>query len=138
MAQAPKTELYNLIKKIWYDSTGYENVGAWSVGELKAFPIKWKEDRLIMSEDTSINFYRIGTADISIKGKTIMAAAKPIQWNVMLKGPRSGYSSFSILGTATNQISPKQTIDSIFGDNPFKATLIKSCDNKPILGYYYY
>ena len=65
-ATAQKTELYDLLKKIIPDSTGYENVGDWAVGKPKLFPIRWKEDRLIMSEDTSINFYRLGTADMSI------------------------------------------------------------------------
>jgi hypothetical protein len=55
-AQSPKNELYDLIKKLINDSTGYENVGDWAVGQPKKFPVKWNEDRIIMSEDTSINF----------------------------------------------------------------------------------
>lgn len=44
-AQAPKTELYDLIKKLLYDSTGYENVGDWAVGQPKKLPVKWMTDR---------------------------------------------------------------------------------------------
>ncbi len=58
-AQSTKTELYDLIKKLLYDSTGYENVGDWAVGQPKKFPVKWKADKIEMSEDTSINFYRL-------------------------------------------------------------------------------
>ena len=138
-AQTPKTELYDLIKKLLTDSTGYENVGDWSVATPKKFPIKWKSDRIEMSDDTSINFFRTGTTDIMIKGKTIMHAAKPVQWSIMLKGPRMGYSSFSIISSPlSSELQPKYNLDSLFGKKLFKAKLIKSCDNKIVTGYYYY
>ncbi len=137
-ARAQKTELYDLLKKIIPDSTGYENVGDWAVGKPKLFPIRWKEDRLIMSEDTSINFYRLGTADMSIMGKTFMQAGKPISWNVMLKGARSGYSSFAIISSPSKDLSPHLKIDSLLANKHYTAKLIKSCDNKDLAGYYYY
>lgn len=137
-AQSPKTELYDLIKKFLYDSTGYSNVGGWAVGEPKKFPVKWKEDRLIMSDDTSINFYRMGTADIIVKGKSYVQAGAPVKWNVMLKGPRMGYTSFSIISSPSADIQPRYTIDSLFGKKNFTAKLIKSCDAKTLSGYYYY
>lgn len=137
-AQSGKVELYDLVKKLLCDSTGYENVGDWSVGKPKKFPIQWKEDRLEMSPDTSINFYRQGSADITIKGHNYIKAGQPVKWNVMLKGARSGYSSFSIISSPSNDMLPKYTIDSVFGNRPFKAKLIKSCATKPISGYYYY
>ena len=138
-AQAPKTELYDLIKKLLADSTGYENVGEWAVGEPKKFPVTWKEDRLIMSEDTSINFYRAGNVNISINGKTFMQGTQPLKWSIMLKGPRSGYTNFSIISSPlSNSIHPKYTLDSLFGKRAFTAKLIKSCDTKPLSGYYYY
>ena len=136
--QATKTELYDLIKKLVPDSTGYENVGAWAVGQPKKYPVKWSEDRIVMSEDTSINFYRMGTADITILGRSFMQAGKPVKWNVMLKGPRMGYASFSIISSQTEMMNPKLKIDSIFGKNPFTAKLLKSCDRKTLSGYYYY
>jgi hypothetical protein len=138
MAQ-PKTELYELIKKFLYDSTGYSNVGDWAVGHAKKFPVKWKEDRIIMSDDTAINFYRMGNADIAVKGKTFTDAARqPVKWNIMLKGPRMGYSSFSIISSPSKDITVKSTIDSLFGGKPFTAKLLKSCDGKTLAGYYYY
>jgi len=135
----PKTELYHLIKKCMFDSTGYSNVGDWAVGNAKKYPVKWKEDRIIMSEDTAINFYRMGSANISIKGKTYTdAAGQPVKWNIMLKGPRMGYSSFSIISSPSKDFTIKNTIDSLFGNKPFMAKLLKSCDGKSLAGYYYY
>ncbi len=137
-AQTSKTELYDLIKKLIPDSTGYENVGDWSVGQPKKFPVKWKADKIEMSEDTSINFFRLGTTDITIKGQTFMQGAASVKWNIMLKGPRMGYSSFSIISSPSNNFQPKYTIDSLFGKKPFKAKLLKTCDAKTLSGYYYY
>jgi hypothetical protein len=138
-AQSSKTELYDLVKKLLTDSTGYENVGDWSVGNPKKFPVKWKADRLEMSDDTSINFFRMGTVDIALKGKSFMQAGLPVKWNIMLKGPRSGYTSFSIVSAPLcSDMQPKYTLDSVFGKKTFTAKLLKSCDTKPIAGYYYY
>jgi hypothetical protein len=137
-AQTGRTELYDLIKKLLYDSTGYENVGDWAVGKPAKYPIKWKAERIEMSDDTSINFYRAGSPEIMIKGRTYMQAAQPVKWNIMLKGARMGYSSFSIISSASNELQPKYTLDSLFGKKPFQAKLIKSCDTKPVSGYYYY
>ena len=137
-AQSAKTELYDLVKKLLYDSTGYENVGDWAVGQPKKFPVKWKADKIEMSPDTSINFYRLGTVDLTMKGHTYMQAGKLVTWNIMLKGARMGYSSFAIISSASSDLQPKYTLDSLFGNKPFKATLLKSCDAKILSGYYYY
>ena len=138
-AQAPKTELYDLVKKMLYDSTGYSNVGNWAVGSPKTFPVKWQEDKITMSEDTAINFYRRGYANISISGKTFMQAPNvPVTWNLMLKGPRMGYSSFSLISSPSKELGIKYTIDSFFAGKPFVAKLLKSCDHKDLNGYYYY
>jgi acyl CoA:acetate/3-ketoacid CoA transferase alpha subunit len=56
----------------------------------------------------------------------------------MLKGPRSGYTSFSIISTPSAALGVKYTIDSVFGNKPFKAKLLKNCDSKKLTGYYYY
>lgn len=138
MAQAPKTELYDLVKKLMYDSNGYQQVGDWAVGKPKQYPVNWKEDKITMSNDTAINFYRLGTVDISVNGKTFMQAGQPVKWNIMLKGPRSGYGSFSIISTPSAEMRPKFTIDSLFGNKPYKAKLLKSCDAKTLAGFYYY
>ena len=91
-----------------------------------------------MSEDTSINFYRMGTANITVKGHTFMKASQPVNWNIMLKAPHAGYTSFSILSSPGDDMQPKLSIDSIFSKRPFKAKLLKSCDAKTLAGYYYY
>jgi len=139
VAQSSKTELYDLIKKLLTDSTGNENVGDWAVSNPKKFPVKWKTDRVEMSDDTSINFFRMGNTDIIIKGRGMMQAGQPVKWNVMLKGPRMGYTSFSIVSSPlSSELQPKYNLDSIFGKKPFTAKLLKSCDAKTISGYYYY
>ena len=138
LAQAPQTELFDFIKKFIPDSTGYENVGDWAVGQPKKYPVLWKADRLEMSADTSINFYRLATANISIKGKTIRNANGAIQWNIMLKGPRMGYASFSIISSNAAEIKTHSNIDSLFGNKNYKAKLLKKCDGNNVSGYYYY
>lgn len=137
-AQSNKTSMYDFIKMLLYDSTGFENVGDWQIGENKKFPVMWKDDRIIMSDDTSINFYRRGIADIVLNNRSLKQAGQPVKWNIMLKGARSGYSSFSMLSSPSNEIQPKWSVDSLFGNKPFKAKLLKSCDTKPLMGYYYY
>ena len=138
-AQVPKTEVYDLVKALITDSTGYENVGDWAVGQPKKLPVKWRNDKIEMSADTSINFFRMGTADLTINGHTFMQTVQPVKWSLMLKGPRAGYSSFSIISSPlSSEMHPKYTIDSIFGKRPFTAKLLKSCDARPFAGYYYY
>lgn len=137
-AQLPKTELYEIIKKLIPDSSAYESVGDWAVGQPKQFPVKWESENLVMSDDTSINFYRRATANISIKGKTFLQPAQPVKWNMMLKGPRMGYTSFSIISSPSSEMQPKYTIDSLFGKKPFTAKLLRKCDDKTFAGYYYY
>ncbi|MES2776685.1 MAG: hypothetical protein V4722_21080 [Bacteroidota bacterium] len=138
-AQTTKTELYDLVKKLVTDSTGYENIGDWAVGKPKKYPVIWKADKIEMSEDTSINFFRMGNADIMIRGRSFMQAGQPVKWSIMLKGPRMGYGSFSIISSPLSpEMQPKYNLDSIFGKKPFTARLLKSCDTKPVAGFYYY
>jgi hypothetical protein len=133
-SQTTKSELYDLIKKLITDSSGYENVGDWGVKS----SIKWKTENIVMSEDTSINFYRLGTVDITIKGQSFKQGTEAVKWNIMLKGPRMGYTSFSIISSPAKDFQPKYTIDSLFGKKNFMAKLLKSCDAKALSGYYYY
>ena len=138
VAQTQKVELYDLLKKLVADSTGYESVGDWAVGKAQKYPVKWRADRLEMSNDTSINFFRQGTADITLNGKGYSNAGKPLTWQVLLKGPRMGYASFSIASAGNAALPPKPTLDSLLGKRPYKAALLKSCDNDPLTGFYYY
>ena len=131
-------EIYDLIKKLWMDSTGYSEVGDWAVGNPKKFPVKWNEDRIIMSEDTSINFYRLGSANVTVGGKSFLHDGKPVAWNVMIKGPRMGYTSLSIISSPSKDFTTLTFIDSLFAGKSFKAELLKSCTNKKNMGFYYY
>ena len=137
-AQSSGTELHSLISKLLYDSTGYSNVGDWAVGTPSKFPVKWKEDRIIMSDDTSINFYRLGSANVKINGRPMVQNGQPVKWNVMLKGPRMGYTSFSIISSPSSQIKPKWNIDSLMGQQKVNYKLLKKCDDKELTGFYYY
>ena len=136
-AQVSKIELYNLIQKLWMDSTGYSNIGDWDISKAQKIPIKWKEDRIIMSDDTSINFYRLGSLDIQIGGQSFMLNGQPVKWQIMLKGPRMGFSSFSIISTASKELLGKYTLDSLLRDKQYSAKLLKKCDARALAGYYY-
>lgn len=127
-----QTQLYDLVKKLLYDSTGYENVGDWAVGAPRTYPVSWKADRIEMSDDTSINFFRQGTAQVLLPGQTTAS-----KWSVMLKGARSGYSSFTLVSPSAPGFHPRATIDSLFGKKAFRAKLLKSCE-RPANGFYYY
>ena len=137
-AQSHKVELYDLVRQFLYDSSGFENVGDWGVSHPKKYEVNWKADNLEMSPDTSINFYRLGTVDAKINGRTIMQKGKPVQWQLMLKGPRSGYMSFSMISTPSTEFKPQYNLDSLFGNKPYAAKLLRSCDEKTLSGYYYY
>ena len=55
----------------------------------------------------------------------------------MIKGPRMGYTSLSIISSPYEQFN-RNTINSVFGNKPFTAKLLKTCDSKTLSGYYYY
>ena len=137
-AQTTKVELADLLHQLITDSTGYENVGDWAVGKPRKYKVKWRADKIEMSNDTSINFYRQGTADITLNEKNFRHAGAPVQWNVLLKGPRMGYGSFSILSSGSAELPTSLTIDSIMRKRPYKARLLKSCTTKPFTGFHYY
>lgn len=137
-AQSPKIEMYDLVKQFLYDSSGFENVGEWGVSKPKKYAVDWKADRVEMSPDTSINFYRLGSADVKIHGRTITQKGSPIKWQFMLKGPRMGYTSFSMISAPSTELKPKFTLDSLFANKPYTSKLISSCDDKTLAGYYYY
>jgi hypothetical protein len=130
--QTKKSDLFNLIKKISLDSSRYESVGDWSISKTSAYPIKWQSDRLEMSDDLKINFFRKGTTKISINGN------KPYAWTIMLKGARAGYSSFSIISPNLTDIKTKISLDSLFGKNQYTYTLLQNCSSNPVKGFYFY
>jgi hypothetical protein len=139
-SQTKKTELFDFIKVLVQDSTQYSasGTGDWAVGSPRTFPVHWESDRIIMSDDMKINFYRKGTVNISVKGKTLNNGATPSKWMLMLRGPRSGYSSFNITSPYKKNIHPKQTIDSLLPAKQYTYKLLQSCDSKTGTGFYYY
>ncbi|MEI9958305.1 MAG: hypothetical protein WDM90_18825 [Ferruginibacter sp.] len=90
-SQTRKVVLFDLVKKLVQDSTPYASVGDWAVGKPNTYPIKWKADKVEISDDLTINFFRTGTADITVDKKSYVPENKGDKWMVMLKGPRSGF-----------------------------------------------
>lgn len=133
-SQSKKTELFDLIKKFIPDSSDISDVGDWSVGKPSAFPVKWDADRVEMSDDLKINFFRKGSANISANANTY----PDVKWSIMLKGARSGYSSFTIASGDHKNIKAKTPIDSLFGKRLYTYKLLKDCSNNPASGFYYY
>ncbi len=131
--QVKKIELFDLIKKFVQDSAKYDVSGDWSVGHPATFPVKWQADRIEMSDDEKINFFRKGTADITLNGRNFTG-----KWTVMLMGPRSGFSSFSIASPNISNFRPRQTIDSLFPKKLYSYQLLISCDASSGYGFYYY
>jgi hypothetical protein len=136
--QSKKVELFDLVKKLIHDSSLYSETGDWAVGSPLIYPIQWQNDRLEMSDDEKINFFRKGTVNISINGATLYNLNKPMRWNIMLKGPRMGYTSFNIESVSNKQFKPKNTIDSVFGNKQYTFKLLKDCSSSYSSGFYYY
>ncbi len=130
--QAKRIELFDLVKKFIQDSSEYATSGDWAVGHPATYPVKWQADRIEMSDDEKINFFRKGTTDITVKGYS--SAAK---WPVMLKGPRSGFSSFTISSPVGIHFKSKQ-IDSLFGKKLYSSQLLLSCNTEAGSGFHYY
>lgn len=137
-SQTKKTELYDLIKKLVQDSTIEPIVGDWAVGKPSAYPVQWQADRLEMSDDLTINFFRKGTANITVNGTPYTTGNAPMKWAVMLKGPRMGFTSFTITSGSHPSIKPKTNIDSLFAKQLYTFKLLKSCDKNPSAGFYFY
>lgn len=136
-AQPKKVELYDLVKKLAADSLGYESAGDWAMGQSASIPVQWELNRIIMSDDEKINFYRKGKAAVTVMGKTYSAAGKPVTWDVMLMGPRMGHTSFRIQSGTYPGIGPKPGPDSLFGKKAYSYKMLQECI-KPNHGFYYY
>jgi len=137
-SQTKKVALFDLVKKLVQDSTPYASVGDWAVGKPNTYPVKWKADKVEMSDDLSINFFRTGTADITVNNKYYFPENKDDKWMVMLKGPRSGFSSFTITSPLTKDVSPKTVIDSLLGSKDITYKMLQLCNKKDISGFTYY
>ncbi len=138
-SQLKKVDLYDLVKKLAEDSSQYSSVGDWAVGKPLTFPVKWEADKIEMSDDEKINFFRKGTANIIVNGIAYNDLVnKPIKWNVMLKGPRSGFTSFSIASGSNAAIKAKTPIDSLFGKKPYTYKLLQDCFAGASSGFYFY
>lgn len=133
-----QVELFNLVKAFIPDSSEYSAVGNWAVGKPTTYPVKWENDRVTMSDDMTINFYRKGTANISINRAPLLVSGKPMLWNVMIKGPRAGFSSFTIKSAPHKSFKPKAEIDSLLFNSNYTFKLLKACSKNENSGFYYY
>lgn len=76
-AQTKKVELFDLVKMLVQDTSEYSMIGDWAVNSASKYPVKWGDKRYQYGEDLNINFYRNGTANIAINGKTFTTGAGP-------------------------------------------------------------
>lgn len=137
-SQTKKTELYDLVKIFIQDTSEYETVGDWSAIESDAKTVKWTSDHLEMSDDMKINFFMNGLVMITLNGSTYTQGNKLVKWNLMLRGPRAGYTNFNLTSPVLPLMKPKVSLDSLLGKNPYTKTLLKSCDDDPANGFYYF
>ena len=136
--QPKKTDLYDFVRKLIRDSVGDGGVGDWAIGQPPSNMIQWKRDAIEMSDDLKINFFRKGSAIISVNGITYSNSNKPMIWSVMLRGPRAGYTNFNLTSGGHNDIKPEIPLDSLFGKKPYTAKMLKDCTGNPAAGYFYY
>lgn len=140
-SQLKKVELYDLVRKMAPDS-GLGMVGDWAVGSPAAYPIKWKSDRIEMSDDIKINFFRTGMATIAVKGKILQNTRQQVcRWTLMLRGPRAGFTNYALNSEpiAGWRISTDGVlIDSLLGNKPCTAKLLKACNLNASSGFNYY
>jgi hypothetical protein len=137
-SQTKKIELFDLVKKLVQDSTLYSSAGDWAVGKSNTYPVKWKADKIEMSDDLTINFFREGSADILVNNKSITPENKTDKWAVLLKGARSGFSSFTITSPTSKDIKPKLVIDSLLGTKNISYKILQTCNKKDVAGFTYY
>ena len=133
-----QVELFSLIKSFIPDSSEYSAVGDWAVGKPATYWVKWESDRVTMSDDMKINFFRKGTANVALNGTAFSVAGKPLVWSVMIKGPRAGFSSFTIKSAPHKNFKPKTTIDSLLFNNNYTFKLLKDCSKNESAGFYFY
>lgn len=137
-SQLKKIELFRLVNKLVQDSSADDTPGDWAVGSPSVYPIKWKSDMIEMSDDMKINFFRKGTVNISINNVVYTNQNIPMNWNLMLKGPRMGFTSFSIESAPHKNIKARTSIDSLFGKNLYSYKLLQDCSSSSTSGFYYY
>jgi hypothetical protein len=94
-----------------------------------AYLVQWQNERVEMSDDMKINFFRKGTVNILINGHD---ASK---WNIMLRGARSGFSSFNISGMPGKNMGMMQTVDSLLGKKPYTYVLSQACAGNGVTGF---
>ncbi len=130
-AQPKKPELYDLIVRLLPAGQEEGAVGDWSVSKPNAFGVKWQDEGIKMSDDLKINFYRRGTIDLATAGATA-------KWKIMLKGARSGFSSFSLTSPVlTNTHSPIK-LDALLGKHNYVSKVLQNCHDGAGSGFAYY
>ncbi len=135
-AQTKMTSLYDFMYKLAPDSAKGE-AGDWAVERPKLFPVTWKTPGVIMSDDIKINFYREGVTSLSVNGVVYQNLQnKRLQWKIMLRGPRMGFTNYALGTEASTSIRQGTTIDSLLGKQRYTFQLLKSCPG--LMGFNYY
>jgi hypothetical protein len=103
------------------------DVGAWGVGEPARYDVKWSADKVESSDDPAISFYRNGMTSAYYRGKTLLNSQRPISWAVTIKGPKEGFTNYSIVSSPSSELNDF-SIESIFSKDEASWTLLQSCD----------
>lgn len=130
-AQNKAVDIYDLIVRLIPDDQEGGALGDWAVSKPNAYPVKWQDDGIKMSDDLKINFYRRGTANITING----VASK---WNVMLKGARSGFTSFTLTSPVLSNIHSPIKMADILGKHNYVSQVSQACHDGATQGFDYY
>ncbi len=125
-AQTIPTELQKLIIS-FIPAEG--SLASWGVGNPSMYDVKWSADKVESSDDPSINFYRNGMTSAYYRGKTLLNSQKPISWAVSIKGPKDGFTNYSIVSSPSSELN-NFSIESIFTNDAATWTLLQSCDEE--------
>lgn len=126
-AQTIPTELQKLVTSFIADESEDAVVGDWAVGEPSKYDVKWSTDKLESGNDPNFSFFRNGMTSAYYRGKTLLNSQKPISWAVTLRGPKEGYTSYSIASSPSSELNDF-SIESIFSKDAGTWNLLSSCD----------
>ena len=139
-AQYPKKiELYDVVKMFAPDSVkgdNYPSAYDWKIGSDKKSPLKWNTEGLEIVNDKTVKQAEV---IVSINDSTIKTGLdKEMPWYLVLSGARMGFMQYEIRSPIHPDIKAKTTIEELFPNKKYTATLIKSCEKNRQSGFYFY
>lgn len=119
-------ELYDLINLFTPEYSEYGILSEWNT-EANNKDIIWLTKGIEMY---GLGFYRNGEVAVTINKQELICLSYrsyPCKWDIILTGPRPGYTSFSISGVNHRDLDP-MTLDEMFKGREFTKQLIKKED----------